>query len=69
VISIGAGGGAQTAGVAIAAKGTVTVRSPDTDKVAVPAFSALAGPGDPVGLGEMVGDGDPLVGGGEMLGP
>jgi hypothetical protein len=69
VMSIAAGGGAQTAGVAIAANGTVIVRSPDTERVAVPAFSALAGPGDPVGLGETVGDGDSLVGGGEMLGP
>jgi hypothetical protein len=68
-MSIGAGGGAQTAGVAIAANGTVMMRSPDRDRVAVPAFSGLAGPGDPVGLGETVGDGDSLVGGGETLGP
>ena len=69
VMSIGAGGGAQTAGPAIAAKGTVIVRSPDTDKVAVPASNGLAGPGDPVALGETMGDGDSLEGGGEMLGP
>jgi hypothetical protein len=68
-MSIGAGGGDQTAGVAIDANGTFIVRSPETERVAVPAFSALAGPGNPVGLGERVGDGDSLVGGGEMLGP
>jgi hypothetical protein len=69
LMSIGAGGGAHTAGVAIDANGTLIVRSPDTDRVAVPAFNALAGPGDPVGLGGTVGDGDSFVGGGEMLGP
>jgi hypothetical protein len=69
VMSIGAGGGAHTAGVAIDANGTLIVRSPDTDRVAVPAFSPLAGPGDPVGLGEALGDDESLVGGAEMLGP
>ena len=68
-MSIGAGGGAHTAGVAIAANGTVMMRSPDRDKVAVPAFNGLAGPGDVVALGETAGDGDSLVGGGETLGP
>lgn len=67
-MSIGAGGGAQTAGVVIDGNDTSIVRSPDNDRVAAPAFSALAGPGEPVGLGDTVGDGDP-TGGGEMLGP
>jgi hypothetical protein len=53
----------------MAANGTVMMRSPDRDKVAVPAFNGLAGPGDAVALGETVGDGDSLVGGGETLGP
>jgi hypothetical protein len=68
-MSIGAGGGAQTAGVAIDANGTVIVRSPDTVRVAAPAFRGLAGPGEPVGLGERVGDGESFDGGGETLGP
>ena len=69
VMSIGAGGGAQTAGVAIDANGTVIVRSPDTVRVAAPVLSGLAGPGDPVGPGETTGDGESFDGGGEMLGP
>jgi hypothetical protein len=68
-MSIGAGGGAQTAGVAIDAKGTLIVRPPDTVRVAAPAFNGLAGPGEPVGLGETMGDGESSDGGGETLGP
>jgi hypothetical protein len=64
VMSIGAGGGAQTAGVAIDANGTSIVRSPDSVRVATPVSSALSGPGDPVGVGERVGEGDPSSGGG-----
>jgi hypothetical protein len=69
VMSIGAGGGAQTAGVVIDAKATSIVRSPDRERVAAPAFNVLAGPGDTVGLGDSVGDGESPDGGGEMLGP
>ena len=69
VMSIGAGGGDQTAGVAIDANGTVVVRSPESVRVAAPAFSALAGPGEPVGLGDTVGDAESSDGGGETLGP
>jgi hypothetical protein len=68
-MSIGAGGGAQTAGVVIDAKATSIVRSPDRERVAAPAFNVLAGPGDTVGLGDSVGDGESPDGGGEMLGP
>src|SRR5688500_2485420 len=52
VMSIGAGGGAQTAGVAIVANGTSIERSPDRTRVAVPVSSGLSGPGDPVEVGE-----------------
>jgi hypothetical protein len=69
VMSIGAGGGAQTAGVAIDAKGTSIERSPDRERVAEPVVNGLAGPGDAVALGESVGDGEPSVGGAETLGP
>jgi hypothetical protein len=69
VMSIGAGGGSHTAGTAIDANGTFIVRSPDTVRVAVPAFSALAGPGELVGVGDTMGDGELFDGGGEMLGP
>jgi hypothetical protein len=68
-MSIGAGGGAQTAGAAIDAKGTVIERPPDTVRVAEPAFSGLAGPGELVGLGETTADGESFDGGGETLGP
>lgn len=69
-MSIGAGGGAQTAGNAIDANGTSIESSPDRERVAVPATNTLAGPGEPVGLGETtVGDGESSVGDGETLGP
>jgi hypothetical protein len=69
VISIGAGGGAQTAGVSIEAKLTFTVRSPVSAMLAAPVSSGLSGPGDPEGLGVSVGVGDPASGGGgEMSG-
>jgi hypothetical protein len=68
-MSIGAGGGDQTAGVAIDANDRVVVRSPESVRVAAPAFSALAGPGEPVGLGDTVGDAESSDGGGETLGP
>lgn len=72
VMSIGAGGGAQTAGVAIDANGTSILSSPDRERVAVPVSNGLAGPGDAVGVGETgeaVGVGDPPGGGGETLMP
>jgi hypothetical protein len=71
-MSIGAGGGAQTAGVAIDANGTSILRSPDRERVAVPVSNGLAGPGDAVGVGdtgEAVGVGDPPGGGGDTLIP
>src|SRR5918996_5690481 len=69
VTSIGAGGGAQTAGVCIEEKVTSSVRSPESATVATPVRSGLAGPGDPVGLGERVGEGErSSTGGGETLG-
>ena len=64
VMSIGAGGGAQTAGVTIDANGTTIVRSPDTERVAAPVSSGLAGPGEPDGVGETVGEGDASSGDG-----
>lgn len=70
VMSIGAGGGAHTAGIAIDANDNSIESSPDRERVAVPATKALAGPGETVGLGEMrVGDGELSGGGGETLGP
>ncbi len=72
VMSIGAGGGAQTAGVAIDANGTSILRSPDKERVAVPVAKRLAGPGDAVEVGdtgEAVGVGDAPGGGGETLIP
>ena len=72
VMSIGAGGGAQTAGAAIDANGTSIRRSPVKERVAVPVSNGLAGPGDAVGVGdtgEAVGVGDPPGGGGETLIP
>ncbi len=72
VMSIGAGGGAQTAGVAIDAKGTSILRSPDKARVAVPVSNGLPGPGDAVGVGdtgEALGVGDSSGGGGETLIP
>lgn len=68
VMSIGAGGGAHTAGTAIDANNTFIVRPPDTVRVAAPALSALAGPGELVGVGDTTGDGESSDGGGEMLG-
>lgn len=70
VMSIGAGGGAQTAGNAIDANGTSIETSPDSERVAEPATNALAGPGEPVGLGgTTVGDGESSGADGETLGP
>ena len=72
VMSIGAGGGAQTAGIAIEANGTLMVRFPDSARVAVPVSNGLAGPGDPDGVGdtgETAGEGDTSGGGGETLSP
>jgi hypothetical protein len=70
VMSIGAGGGAQTAGNAIDANGTSIESSPDSERVAEPATKALAGPGEPVGLGETtVEDGESSGGDGDTLGP
>jgi hypothetical protein len=73
VMSIGAGGGAQTAGVAIDANGTTIVRFPERERVAEPVSNGLAGPGDAVSVGdasEAAGDGDRSSGGeGETLGP
>ena len=64
VMSMGAGGGAHTAGVAIDANDTFIVRSPESVSVATPVSSGLSGPGDPVGVGEGVGEGDDSSGGG-----
>jgi hypothetical protein len=70
VTSIGAGGGAQTAGNAIDANGTSIESSPDRERVAAPVANGLAGPGELVGLGDTMGeDGESSDGGGEMLGP
>lgn len=70
VTSIGAGGGAQTAGVAILVRRTSRVRSPDTLTVASPVTNPLSGAGEPVGLADTVGDGEKLFGGeGKALGP
>src|SRR5688500_2641318 len=70
VTSIGAGGGAHTAGVSIDERFTASVRSPDSVTVATPTRSGLSGPGDAVAIGERVGDGEMAAGaGGEMLGP
>jgi hypothetical protein len=69
VMSIGAGGGAQTAGVATLAKRLSMVRSPDTLTVARPVSNPLSGPGEPVALGEALGEGESICGGGETLGP
>ena len=69
VMSIGAGGGAQTAGDAIDANGTLIESSPDRERVAAPVANGLAGPGELVGVGDTVGDGESSDDGGEMLGP
>jgi hypothetical protein len=63
-MSIGAGGGAHTAGVTIEANGTTIVRPPDTVRVATPVASGLSGPGDPDGVGETLGEGDTSSGDG-----
>ena len=55
-MSIGAGGGAQTAGVAIAGRLTFIATPPDSVRLAPPTTSALSGPGEPVGVGEGVAD-------------
>jgi hypothetical protein len=68
VMSIGAGGGAQTAGVSIEERPMVIVRSPDSVMLATPTSSGLSGPGEPDGVGEAVGVGETLsAGGGEMV--
>jgi hypothetical protein len=43
--------------------------SPDRERVAAPVANGLAGPGEPVGLGETVEAGESTGGDGEMLGP
>jgi hypothetical protein len=67
-MSIGAGGGAQTAGVTIVGNVALIVMSPDTTTVARPAVSGLAGPGDTEADADGVGMGD-WAGGGETLTP
>ena len=69
-MSIGAGGGAHTAGVTRFVSVAVCVRSPDRMSVAAPDDSGLAGPGDPVASGVGLAEGDPAPpgAGGEMLG-
>jgi hypothetical protein len=68
VMSIGAGGGAQTAGVSIEERPMLIVMSPDRVTLAAPTTSGLSGPGDPDGVGETVGVGDaPSGGGGETV--
>jgi hypothetical protein len=69
VMSIGAGGGAQTAGVATLVKRASSVRSPDRLNVARPPDNPLPGPGEPVGLGVALGDSGSSWGGGDTLGP
>jgi hypothetical protein len=69
-MSIGAGGGAQTAGVAIDEKVAVSVRPPERVRVATPSPSGLSGPGEPETLGVAVEVGVmPSGGGGDTLGP
>ena len=67
-MSIGAGGGAQTAGVSIEGRPMLIVTSPDRVTFAAPTTSGLAGPGEPDAVGENVGVGDgPSGGGGETM--
>jgi hypothetical protein len=69
VMSIGAGGGAQTAGVWIEEKLTLIARSPARVRLAAPAWSGLSGPGETDELGDTVSVGDsPPVDGGEIDG-
>ena len=66
MMSIGAGGGAQTAGVSIEDRPMVIATSPDRVTLAAPATSGLSGPGEPDGVGETVDVGDaPSAGVGE----
>jgi hypothetical protein len=69
-MSIGAGGGAHTAGTSRFVSVTVCVKSPDRMSVAAPDDSELAGPGDPVASGVGLAVGVPTApgAGGEMLG-
>jgi hypothetical protein len=64
-MSMGAGGGAQTAGVWIVVRVTVIARSPVSVSPALPTESALSGPGEPEGLAEGVAltEPSPVVGG------
>jgi hypothetical protein len=69
VMSIGAGGGAQTAGVWIVVSATVVTISPVSVMLALPTASALSGPGEPEGLAEGVSLTEPSpVDGGEIVG-
>jgi len=69
VMSIGAGGGAQTAGVRIDGKLTFIARSPEIVRVAPPTSSGLSGPGETDELGDTVSVGDsPPDDGGEIEG-
>ena len=68
-MSIGAGGGAQTAGVWIAGRLTFSARSPVSVRVALPTASGLSGPGEIEGLAEGVALTEPSpVEGGEIDG-
>jgi hypothetical protein len=68
-MSMGAGGGAQTAGVWIAVRVAFTARSPVSVSVAPPIASGLSGPGEPEGLAEGVALTEPSpVEGGEIDG-
>jgi hypothetical protein len=69
VMSIGAGGGAQTAGVRMPGKLTFIARSPEIVRVAPPTSSGLSGPGETDVLGDTVSVGDsPPDDGGEIDG-
>jgi len=59
VMSIGAGGGAQTAGVWIEGKVRLTARSPESVRLATPTWSGLSGPGETDELGDTVSLGEP----------
>jgi hypothetical protein len=68
-MSIGAGGGAQTAGLWIAVSVTLVARSPVSVTLAPPTVSGLSGPGEPEGLAEGVALTEPSpVDGGEIDG-
>jgi hypothetical protein len=68
-MSIGAGGGAHTAGVSIEERPMLIVTSPDRETLAAPTSRGLSGPGDPDGVGDSVGVGEPPApeGGGEIV--